>query len=101
MEREVARPGACVKLHERRIIRRKRTLAAVEVVDQQLIEPEVIDKSKLVIGRQIDGMSMRALLALGIGAMAGMLHESRCFAQFAAVINGKHGHASTGVVRDQ
>ena len=70
-----------IKLHERRNVRGERSFAAVEFVHQQLVEPEIIDKSEAVVRRQVDGVTVRAFLALGVGPVSMMLHERRRFAE--------------------
>src|SRR5208283_5524280 len=57
-----------------------------------------VHEGETVIVRQIDRMGVRALLALRIGPMTGVLHESRSLAQSAVFEHRKRGHAAAGVV---
>ena len=57
--------------------------------------------AKRLSRREIDRVGVRSFLALGIGAMAGVLHEGRGLAQFAIGEHGKDRDAAAGVVRHQ
>src|ERR1700686_4859701 len=55
MQDEMARAGSGIELSERRIIGRERSLNAVELVDQQLVEAQVVDHGEAVVGRGVEG----------------------------------------------
>ena len=43
--------GNRIELHERRNVRGERSFAAIESVNQQFVEPKIIDKSEAVVRR--------------------------------------------------
>ncbi len=73
-------------------------LAGVETVDQDAVEAKIGDEQKLVVGRDVDRVGVRAGLAFVIHAGAGVLDERGGFAQRTVVVNGKHGYTSAVIV---
>ena len=67
---EVPRSGSGIELCEGRIIRGERSLGAVELVDEELVEAEIVDHGEMVVGREVDGVRVGSLLALGIDSVA-------------------------------
>src|SRR5262245_48537509 len=84
---EVTRAAAWRNRSEGRIVRRERALPRVEAIDEQLVEPEIGGNGEPIIGRKIDGMSVRLLLSLRVDARASVLNEGAGIFQFSALIN--------------
>src|SRR5580692_11420286 len=73
----------------------------IESVHQQLIEPQVRDNHKMIVGRKHRGVSVRPLLALFIHARSFMLDERRGFTEAAVLQQRKYGDASAIVIGNQ
>src|ERR1700728_1729482 len=101
MQHEVPRSRSRIKFGEWRIVRRKRSLRRVELIDEHLVQSKIVDEGKATIGREIDRVRMRTFLALGIRSMPGVLYKSCRFAQFSAFEYGEYRNATTSVVGDQ
>src|SRR5580693_10043272 len=73
----------------------------IESVHQQLIEPQVRDNHKMIVGREHRGVSVRSLLALFIHARSFMLDERRGFTEAAVLQQRKYGDVSAIVIGNQ
>ena len=77
----MTRSGTETGRHEGRLVGRERAFRGVEMVDQNAVEAEIGDEQKLVVGRNVDRVGVRARLAFVIHAGTGVLDEGGGFAQ--------------------
>src|SRR5262245_41391604 len=68
VKREVTRSAAWRNRSESRVVRRERAFPRVEAINQQLVQPEIGGNGEPIVGRNIDGMSVRLLLSLRVDA---------------------------------
>src|SRR5260370_21502077 len=99
MKSEVPWPRSGISLSELWTVGNERVL--VKPVNNRLIEPEVIHNGKAIVRRQINRVSVRALLAFRICAVPGVLHKRRSLAKPAVLGYGEYRHAAPGVVGHQ
>ena len=77
------------------------SLRSIEAINQQLIESEVRNHRKAIVGRERDGVGVRSFLPLRIYAGALVLHEPGSLPQPAVFQDRKHSRAAPRVIGDQ
>ncbi len=70
----MSRACAGFELRKCRVVGDNRPFFNVQLVDHDLVDSEIGDKGKAVVGTDVDRMCVRALLAVGIDAGTGVLH---------------------------
>src|ERR1700733_60903 len=73
----------------------------IEAVHQQLIEPQVRNNYKTIVGRECRSVSVRPLLAFLIHTRSFVLHERRGFTEAAILLQRKYGDVSAIVIGNQ
>jgi len=70
----------------------------VEVVDVDFVEAEIVDQEEAIAGRDGDAVGVRGLLAVGVGAVTGVLLEGDGGAEMTVVADGEGRCAAATVV---
>ncbi len=96
----MARTGAWLEADEARIVRGDGPRARVVPVDVDAIVAEIAREEMPVVGGEIDRVGVRALLALRIRSLAGVLIDRRG-AEASVRSDAEPHHAAAGVVRDR
>ncbi len=82
-------------------MQRDRSSLGVELINQDLVQPQVADHREFVVRRDACIVDVRFFLALGVHARTGVLEERGLLGQAPIVANRKDGQAAAGVVRRQ
>src|SRR5207244_12869133 len=98
MKSEMARAGAQLDFGKRRIIRRERAMCRVEMIYEQVVEPQVRGDSEAIVVGEFSLVVGRALLALRIVAPSCMLNKRCCLTQAPIIENGKSRHIAAAIV---
>src|SRR5690606_37235288 len=100
-EGEMPRPRTWRNTNGRRIVLRESSLGRIEQVNEQSVETQVSGDAKAVRRVEVDRVSMRALLAAGVGAGTRVLLDVRGRSESAALLDRQHGEIPPTVVRHQ
>src|SRR5947207_3176333 len=95
------RAGAGFRRNECRVARRELSGIGVEVIDEDLIDAQIADEGKAVVGTEGDATGMRSFLPLRMHAAASMLPDISRFAEFAVDINWQHRDIAAVVIGDE
>src|SRR5689334_13949259 len=101
MKREVpgAAAGGCFS--EGGIVGRQSSFRSIELIDQQFVESEIGRDGKAIVGRDVDGVSMRAGLALLVDARSFVLDGRRSFVERSILVDWQRSDAAAAVVGDK
>src|SRR5271157_4985384 len=101
VKREMARARAQRNGREGWVVRGQRTLAGIELVDENPVQAEVGRDGKPVGLVEVDRMGMGALLPAGVNALALGLDERRGRAQSSIGLDRQAGNAAAAVIGHQ
>ena len=101
MKRKVARARSRGHLGERRIVGRECSFVGVELVDQDLVEPEVRREGIAVGPIKVDRVAMGVALPAPVDALPFMLNERRRGPQRSIGLDRQAGNTAAAVIRHQ